>query len=181
MPKYSIQDEAFENQSVARIRAFGKDRDVAMQQENIDQSSADAVRTAQDVSSSTSDLLGTVAAIESSNTAAKRGLTQDEAGIRRQNIGDLYAVNTAMIDEKDKAWRQNVHAPWDAKLRNLQQRKANRSAFWSSLAGGVLGAAGMVLGGPLGGRMAGGGGQQQTQDQQTDASLNGYNPYMPYS
>lgn len=186
MPKYSINDEAFQNQSLARTRAFGKDRDVQMAQEEIDQSAADAVSSAMDVTSSTTDLLGTIAAIQSNTTGATRDLAREEASMRTQRMAELFAANQAMIDEKDKAWYQNVYAPWDAKLRNLQTRKARRSAFWTSVAGGLMTAAGAAIGGPVGGAIGakiGGainaGGQAATQADIMQGSAYGFNPFMP--
>lgn len=190
MPKYTIQGEAFQNQAIARTSAFGQNRDVQMQQQNIDQSAADAVSQAQDVTANTSDLLSTIAAIDASKNSAQRDLAITQAGLRRQGRQELYGANTAMIDEKDKAFYQNVYAPWEAKLRNLQQRKANRTAFWNNIAGGLLGAAGYALGGPIGGAIASkiGGSLGKGQDVQnssafvnTDASLYGYDPYRPIS
>src|SRR5688500_9880894 len=110
MPKYKINEEAFENQSIARSQAFGRNRAIQMQEENIDQSAADAASQARDVTSSTSSLLSTIAAINANKTAGQRGLAQDEAAAQQQNVGQLYQANQAMIDEKDKAWNQNVYA-----------------------------------------------------------------------
>src|SRR5690606_39804231 len=84
MPKYQIHDEAFENQALARVGAFGRDRDVQMASEEIDQSAADAASDAMDVTSSTTDLLGTIAAIQANTTGAQRGLAQNEATLRSQ-------------------------------------------------------------------------------------------------
>jgi len=186
MPKYQIQDEAFENQALARVGAFGRDRDMQMASEEIDQSAADAASDAMDVTSSTTDLLGTIAAIQANTTGAQRGLAQNEATLRSQRRAELFAANDAMIDEKDKAWYQNVYAPWDAKLRNLQTRKARRSAFWTSVAGGLMTAAGAAIGGPVGGAIGakiGGaineGGQAATQADIMQGSAYGFNPFMP--
>jgi hypothetical protein len=155
MPKYEIQDEAFENQSMARSQAFGRNRAIQGQEENLDQSAADAASQASDATNSTSSLLSTIAAINANKTAGARGLAQDEAAIQQQNVGQLYNANQAMIDEKDKAWNQNVYAPWAAHLQNLKEKKANRDAKWGSIAGGLLSAGASILGGPIGGAVAG--------------------------
>lgn len=155
MPKYKINEEAFENQALARSRAFGRDRSVQMQEENIDQSASDAANEARSVTGSTSSLLSTIAAINASKTTGFRGLAQQEAEIKRSNMGELYGANQAMIDEKDKAWNQNVYAPWAAHLQNLKEKKANRDAKWGSIAGGLLSAGATILGGPIGGAVAG--------------------------
>lgn len=155
MPKYTINDEAFENQALARSRAFGRDRSVQMQEANIEQGAADSAYDASKVTGSTSSLLSTIAAINANKTTGLRGLAQQEAEIKRQNVGELYGANQAMIDEKDKAWNQNVYAPWAAHLQNLKERKANRDAKWGSIAGGLLSAGATILGGPIGGAVAG--------------------------
>lgn len=154
MPKYKIQQEAFDNLNLAKANAFGRDRDVQMQEENIDSDVADAVGQAKDVTSSSSALLSTLAMLESGAGNAKRGLAQDESAIRRGNRQDLYAANNAMVDEKDKAWNHNVFAPWEAKLQALREKKARRSALTNSIVGGALGG----LGSLATGFMTGGGG-----------------------
>lgn len=155
MPKYTINDEAFENQALARSRAFGRDRGIQMQETNLDQSAADATNEARNITGNTSSLLSTIAAINANKTAGYRDLAQAEAGIKRQNMSELYGANQAMIDEKDKAWNQNVYAPWAAHLQNLKEKKANRDAKWGSIAGGLLSAGATILGGPIGGAVAG--------------------------
>lgn len=174
MPKYTINDEAFENQALARSQAFGRNRAVQMQESNIEQSAADAANQASGITGSTSSLLSTIAAINANKTAGLRDLAQTEAGIQQQNMGQLYGANQAMIDEKDKAWNQNVYAPWAAHLQNLKEKKANRDAKWGSIAGGLLTAGATILGGPIGGAVAGslfkgmtsgGGGSAPTQEQ----------------
>lgn len=179
MPKYTINDEAFENQSLARSAAFGRDRSIQMQEGNLEQDAADAAGAARDVTGSTSSLLSTIAAINANTTTGRRGLAQDESVIKRQNMGQLYGANQAMIDEKDKAWNQNVYAPWAAHLQNLKEKKANRDAKWGSIAGGLLSAGATVLGGPIGGAVAGSllgsGGGTQTQGTYTGGGGGAYN------
>jgi hypothetical protein len=157
MPKYQIQDEAFENQNLARSDAFGRGREFQLQEENIAQSGADAVSQAKDVTSGTADLLTTVAAIDSGKRQSYRDLAIAEASDRNQKMGNLYQANQAMIDEKDKAWNQNVYAPWDAKLRDLQRRKANRDKMLSDIGSGLMGAVASFAGGPAGAALFGGG------------------------
>lgn len=147
MPKYEVQEEAFQNQALARARAFGRDRSVQMQEENIEQEAAGAIGEAKDVTSSTSGLLSTIAAINANQTNALRGLAQDEAQIQAGNVSQLYDVNQQMIDEQDKAFYQNKQAPWDARLRALQQKKQNRANLTNTIVGSVIGAAGSLFGG----------------------------------
>ncbi len=155
MPKYQIQQEAFENVGLATARAFGRPGEVLAAEENIEESGAQALGQAKDITSSTSALLSTLAAIEGGKQSATRQLVGDEASIKSQNVRDLYATKTALAEEKDKAWRQNVYAPWEAKLRSMQQQKANRAAFWTNLAGGLVSGAGsLISGGVLGGKGA---------------------------
>jgi hypothetical protein len=155
MPKYQTQQEYDDNVALAASRAFGRPQEIAIAEENLDQSQSDALGNAKDITSSTSSLLSTLAAIEGGKQTAVRNLAQDEASIKSQNVRDLYGAKTALAEEKDKAWYQNVYAPWEAKLRNMQQQKANRAAFWSNLAGGLVSGAGSFFSGGFG---VGGGG-----------------------
>ena len=166
MPKYKIQPEVYENLALATSRAFGRPQEIEIAEENLEESQAAALGQAKDVTSSTSALLSTLAAIEGGKQKSVRGLAQDEASIRSANVKDLYGAKSALAEEKDKAWYQNVYAPWEAKLRSLQQQKANRNAFWSNLAGGLLGGAGKLLSGGL----LGGGNQQQSGATNIDAT-----------
>lgn len=156
MPKYQLTPEAFQSQNIARSRAFGRDRAIQMAEQDIASQASQDVATAQDVTDSTSGLLSAIEAINQSTVSSKRGLSMDEADIQRRNMGDLYAANQAVIDEKDKAWFQNVYAPWEAKLRNMQEKKMRRSMFWGNMLGGVLKASGEMIAGGGGG--GGGGG-----------------------
>lgn len=138
MPKYQITEEASQNQAIARSQAFGKDRSIQAQRTNIEQDTANAVSAAKDVTSSTSDLLSTIAAIKSNSDATMRGLAQDEATIQNQKVGQLYGVNSQMIDEKDKQWRQNVYAPWAAKMGLKTEQAQNNQNMWNTFLGGSL-------------------------------------------
>jgi hypothetical protein len=155
MPKYAVQPEAYENVALATAKAFGRPQEIQIAEENLNQGEADALGQAKDYSSSTSALLSTLAAIEGNKQTAVRNLAQDESAIRRQNTQDLYGAKTALAEEKDKAWYQNIYAPWEAKLRALKEQKANRNALWSNIAGGLLSGAGSLLSGGL---LGGGGG-----------------------
>lgn len=155
MPKYKIQQEAFDTQNIARSRAFGRDRSIQAAQEDVESDTAAALGEAKDITTSSSALLAALGDIYSGGIQQKRQLASDEAGIQRQNVGDLYQANQMMIDEKDKAWYHNKFAPWEAKLTALQQKKANRTALWSSIipaAASVINSGAQVVGGLMGGK-----------------------------
>jgi hypothetical protein len=173
MPKYSIQEEAYANQNLARSRAFGRNRDTQMQEENIAKEGANAIAEAKSVSGSTSGILGTISAIQASKNSALRDLAVAETQNRNQSMGELYNANQAMIDEKDKAWYQNVYAPWDAKLRDLQRKKANRDRILADVGNGLMGALQSFVGGGMGG-MGGGGGGKAKGTGVTDFSIYNY-------
>lgn len=147
MPKYTINPEAEDNVAVAASRAFGRPDEIEAAEQAMDQSGVDAFSQAQDVSSSTSALLATLASIEGGKQAARPGLAQTEAAIKSRNVQDLYAAKAALSEEKDKEWYHNVYAPWEAKLRTLKEQKANRNALWSNIAGGLISGAGSFLSG----------------------------------
>lgn len=164
MPKYKIADEAFQTQNIAKSRAFGRDRAVQTAQEDLDVQAATSAQEARDVSDSTTSLLSTIAAISANQTQAKRGLAQQEAEIQRANVGDLYQANQAMIDEKDKMWRQNVYAPWELRLNELAAKRRRRQAVTDSIVGGITGMGPLMnWGGGIDG-VEGGGGTQGNSD-----------------
>lgn len=154
-PKYQINEEAFENQAMAKADAFGRDRSIQMQEENIAQGTADAAAEARDITSSSSGLLNTIAKLQAAKNSALRGLSQDEAGFQNQKRQQLLNVNNQVIDEKDKAWNFNVNMPFQMRVGMYRdQRKASEememagvaaqaqteSAFISSF-GSMMGAA----------------------------------------
>lgn len=150
MPKYTINPEVFESQNIARSQAFGRDRDVQMAQEDINQGVAAGIGQAKDVTSSTSALLSAITDLNLGAFDAKRSLAGTEAGLRRDKIRDLYGVNEMVGEEKDKAFMQNKIQPWEAKLRMLTQKKQNRAAIAGTITQGLLTAAGAIVGGPIG-------------------------------
>jgi len=153
-PKYNIQDEAYQNQDLARGQAFGRNRAIQTQQENISQEAGNANATARDVSSSTSDLLSTIAAINANKNTNLRGLSQDEASMRQQNMQTLYGVNNQMIDEKDKAWNYNTNMPYQMKIAALRDKIQYNSQmaqkgvdYEASTSSAFMGSMGSMMGG----------------------------------
>lgn len=121
-PEYKINDEAYDNQAIARARAYGRDRSIQQQEENLEQDAANAMSRATDITSSTSGLLNAIASINASNSNARRGLAQDEATIQAQNMNQLIGVNNQMIDEKDKAWNFNKNMPYQLRVAALRDK-----------------------------------------------------------
>lgn len=136
-PKYTINEEVFENQNMARAAAFGRDRSIQMQEQELEQSAANAVSEAKDVTSSTSGLLSTIASIQAGQSAAGRDLATTEAQIQQQNRGDLFAANQAVIDERDKAFDFNVNQPYQNKVQALRDRKKARGELVGNIIGGL--------------------------------------------
>jgi hypothetical protein len=153
-PKYKITDEAFENQAIAKSAAYGRDRAIQQQQENISQEATNDAFEAKNITSSTSALLSTIAQINANKNQNLRGLGQTEAAMQRENRGALMGANNAMIDEKDKAWNYNENMPFqmrvamyrdkqksaqEMQLAGLAYESQTTSAFASSI-GGMMGA-----------------------------------------
>lgn len=136
-PKYDIQDEAYQNQAIAKAAAYGRNRAIESQQSQLDQDTSNAVGAAKDITSSTSGLLSTLAAISAQKDTARRGLAQQEAQIQQQNTGQLLDANQAMIDEKDKAWNYNVNEPYQSRVAALRERKKARGELVGSIIGAV--------------------------------------------
>ena len=153
-PKYSINKEAFENQALAKNQAFGRDRSIQMQQENIAQDVANAGAEARDITSSSSALLNTVAQLQQGKNQALRGLAQDEAGFQNQKMQQYMNVNNQMIDEKDKAWNYNVNMPFQMRVAAYRDKiKANQEQQLAGLAyeGQTVSAFASMMGGMMGG------------------------------
>jgi hypothetical protein len=125
-PKYSIQDEAYENQALSKNMAFGRDRASQLAEQNIMSSAADAMGQAKQVSGSTNALLDTIAGITGSQNQSLRDLGVNEANVQSQRMRDLYGNNQAMIDEQDKAWNYNVNEPYQNQMQALRDRKKFR-------------------------------------------------------
>lgn len=133
-PKYQVNDVAFENQALAEANAFGPDRSIQGQRNQLEQDTADALSRVQQTSGSTSSILSTLAKINDSKNASMRGLASDEAAIQRQKLNDLYATNNALIDEQDKAWNFNVNEPYQNQVQMLRdKKKARQENLWKIL------------------------------------------------
>lgn len=122
-PKYKINQEAFENQNIARSQAYGRDRGIQMQQQNLEQDAANATQDVKSITGSTNALLSAISAINSNKNQNIRGLAMDEANLMNQKRQQLYGVNQQMIDEQDKAWNYNENMPYQMKVAALRDRK----------------------------------------------------------
>jgi len=133
-PKYQIQDEAFENQALAKNQAFGRDRGIQQAESNILANQANAMGEAQQVSGSSNAILDTIAGITGNANNSLRSLGVDEANIQSGRMRDLYGANNAMIDEKDKEWNFNVNEPYQNQIQELRnRRKAKQENFFKIL------------------------------------------------
>lgn len=136
-PKYEINEEIYQNQNLAKSAAFGRDRSIQIQESQLEQDAADAASRAQDVTSNASSLLSTLAAIQSNQDSARRGLAMNEAELQRQNRINLMDANQAIIDEKDKAWDFNVNQPYQNQIQALRDRKKARSQLTGEIISGL--------------------------------------------
>jgi hypothetical protein len=125
-PEYTIQDESFENKDLAENMAFGRDRASQIAEDNIMTSGADAIGQAQQVSGSTNALLDTLASINGNQSSQLRDLGVSEAQTQSQRMRDLYGANTALAEEKDKAWNFNVNEPYQNQIQALRDKKKFR-------------------------------------------------------
>lgn len=121
-PKYKINDEAYQNQAVARQLAYGRDAAIMGQEAAIEQDSADAMYNASNITSSASSLQATIAAIQAGKLSSRRDLATIEAQLMGQRKGQLINVNNQMIDEKDKAWNYNVNDPYQNRIAALREQ-----------------------------------------------------------
>lgn len=143
-PVYEIADEYSQNQDLARLQAFGRDRAIRQQEENIAQESTDAISQVQDYSTSASGILSTLASISQNKNAALRGLATDEATINREKMKDFFGANIDMAEEKDKEFEYNVNMPYQLKLERLYQKKRRRDILADQVIGWGTGIAGLT-------------------------------------
>lgn len=155
VPKYKINQEAYDNLALAKSQAYGQDRDIQMASENVDRDVATGVGQAKDITSSTTALLSALSGMETQGMNTKRQLAGDQATIRRDKMRDVYTANESMIEEKDKAFMQNQMAPWLYQLQELQMRRrrsdqmatemlglwGQSNSSFMSMAGGMMGGA----------------------------------------
>ncbi len=149
-PQYNINPEYSQNEAIAKGKAYGRNRAFQTQETNIEQQSANDVNTAQQYGSSVSSILNTLSSITGSKQNALRGIGQDEAMYQGQALNDVMGTNTAMAEEKDKAWNFNVNQPFQLKMNQLVQQKKARNELLSKLLDAGLGAATLGLGGQNG-------------------------------
>lgn len=137
-PKYAISDEAYDNQAIAKGEAYGRDRAIQGREAQMDVEAANAVTDVKDITTGTSSLLSTIAAIRANQDTNKRGLAVDEATLQSQKKSQLLNVNNQMIDEKDKAWNYNTNMPYQMKIQMLRDRIKTyneQSMQYASMAG----------------------------------------------
>lgn len=177
-PEYKINQEAYDNQAIAKAEAYGRDRGIQRQETQLEQDAANAVGDVKDVASSTNALLGAITAIKANQNSARRGLAQDEAQLMAQKKSQLLNVNQQMIDEKDKAWNYNKNMPYQMKVAALRDRvKYNQEQAAQQFAASSNFMTNMFAGGGFnwGGGGQGGGGGASTNT----AAYNGGGGFMP--
>lgn len=133
-PQYQVNDAAYENQALASANAFAPDRAIEGQRNQLEQDTANALGQAQQVSSSSSGILSTLAKLNESKNATMRGLATDEAAIQRDKLRDLYQANENLIGEQDKAWNYNVNEPYQNQVQMVRdKKKARQENMWKIL------------------------------------------------
>lgn len=142
-PQYQIQDEAYENQALAKNMAFGEDRGLMQAEENIRTQSANAIGNVQQVSNSTQAIIDAMANITGQENQSLADVGVQKANVQSDRMRDLYGANNAMIDEQDKAWNFNVNEPYQNQVQALRDRKKFRQELLGKAidtVGGIAGA-----------------------------------------
>lgn len=154
VPKYKINQEAYDNLALAKSQAYGQDRDIQTASENVDRDVSTGVGQAKDITSSTTALLSALSGMETQGMSTKRQLAGDQATIRRDKMRDVYTANESMIEEKDKAFMQNQMAPWLYQLQELQMRRRRSDQLATEMLG-LWGQSNSSFMGMMGGMMGG--------------------------
>lgn len=176
---YQIQDEVYDNQALAKARAFGRDRTVQMAEENVDQDVASGISQAKNISGNTGAVLDTLRAIATGGIDTKRNLAMEEVSTRDQRMGELYDANQQLAEEKDKQWNFNVNEPYQNKIQALRQKRRFRQelAMKAVDVAGTIGAAALTGGGSLFAKGAGQAGGNQAPVEPIDGYGNTWSTY----
>ena len=133
-PTYTISPEAYENQALAAQEAFGTSPAVQRGIDTIDQNAAQDVNTAQQYTSNTNSILNLLRSINSNRNASMRDILGQSANIQAGGRRNLMGANTAMIDERDKAWNYNVNQPYQNQIAAARDfQKSQEENFWKML------------------------------------------------
>lgn len=125
-PKYQINQEAYDNQAIARNSAYGRDNAVVNAEAQVSQNASDALATAKNATASGAGILAAVSNINANTNQANQALAQQEAQTQAAGRDKLMSANAAMIEEKDKEWNFNVNDPYQNKVQALRERRKAR-------------------------------------------------------
>lgn len=133
-PKYQIQPEVTQNQTLGAQAAFGKNPGITQGEQMADQTAAQDVNTAQQYSSNAGTILNTLKAINNNRNQTKQGLAIADANQRTAGRGQLMNANSQAIDEADKAWNYNVNQPYQNRVAAVRDfTKGSTENFWKML------------------------------------------------
>jgi hypothetical protein len=122
-PQYEIQKEYEANQGLAANQAYGRDRAVTNAETQIDSQAANAFEAARQSSSSTPALMAALTGVQNNATAARGDLVDQEQQSRARGMNNMMQTNSAMAEEKDKAWNTNVNEPYQNQVQRLRDKQ----------------------------------------------------------
>lgn len=126
-PEYHINAENYQNQQIGQQMAYGRNRGITAAEDSIGQNVANNTRAAEQSSSNSGSILSSLALMQGQQNAAYRDLAGQEATYQNQGKQALMGANTAMSEEKDKAWNQNVWSPYASALKDARTRRKQGS------------------------------------------------------
>jgi hypothetical protein len=130
-PIYEINPEIYENVEIAKRRAYGQDPSVITAKTNLDVASSEAVSSAQQTSDSGANILAVLSAVNANKQQSFLNLAEYEAGLKSQNISELYQANYALSEEKDKSFDYNINTPYQEEVKEKRERiKAREERVW---------------------------------------------------
>jgi hypothetical protein len=153
-PKYEVKDERLENAAMYRNLIQGSDPLAKQAEANIEKQVANQASQASKYAKSGGDVLNMLGASQNmANTAYTDIMAQSEAS-RRSLMSGYSAANTAIADEKQKAWDYNKKQKYDEDM--ATKAALTESSIQNKAAGGKELAAGLSKGASIAGEILGG-------------------------
>lgn len=133
-PKYQINPEYDENRALAQGAAFGQNNAVTQGLKQADADMAETGNQAQQVSSSTGQILNVLKSANQTKMNSQRQLTGLGAQFNNQGRQELMGANTALAEEKDKAWNYNQNMPYQNAMSNTNSGiAAGATNYWKRM------------------------------------------------
>jgi len=151
-PVYEVSPTVAEDQATANANAFGEDRVLEGERNQLGEETASDIANAEKYSGSANSILATLSSIVGGQQQQSRNLGIAGAQLRNAKLQQKYAADQNAEEAYDKAFNWNVAGKYSDLLNILYQRKRGRQALTNQVI-----ASGTSLLNPYGGNAGAGG------------------------